>query len=289
MTKAKQSAPERPTILIAGASGLFGPYLVAAANRHDQAIGLSRRGPDIRCDLLDADQVTATLARLQPDVVIHAAALTNVDECEAQPSRADALHRQSVATIAAALSPSATLVYISTDQVYPDTPGPHREPDTNPVNIYGSSKLAGEAAALTHPGALIVRTNLFGPSLTAGRHSLSDFMVERLRSGQSLTLFRDAWFSPLHMGTLADTLIKMIERGLRGVYNVGCRDGATKMAFGLAIARHLGIAADNIDIVDAASLAGRVRRAKDLRMDVSKLEQALGAPLPTLLEEVAKL
>lgn len=291
MPDRRRDTDARP-VIVAGASGLLGPYLIDAARRaypNNPVFGLSRHGPDLLADLLDFDRIGTLLTEQAPCLVVHAAALTNVDACEQQATLADALHRQSVANIAAALPADAGLVYISTDQVYADVPGPHPESPTAPVNVYGLSKLAGEQAALAHPAALVVRTNLFGPSRTPGRASLSDFMVDRFRSGEPIKLFSDALFSPLHMETLATLLFEMFERRLRGVYNLGCRNGASKMEFGYLLAGHLGLSTDHATEVRSADMPGRVPRTKDLRMDVTRLERALGYRLPTLLDEIHKL
>lgn len=277
------------TTLVIGASGLLGPYLMRSAARLGPVTGLSRRGPDVECDLLDFAAVRRWLRENPPKVVIYAAALTDVDYCQSAAELADALHRQAVANVVDGLPDGVQLVYISTDQVYPDTPGPHKEETTSPVNIYGKSKLAGEYAALEYPGALVLRANLFGPSLTPGRQSLSDFMLEKLTTKSELTLFKDVLFSPLHIETLSDLVTELISKNVEGVFNIGCREGKSKMEFGYALARHFQLPLTRVKEVDSTMLPGRVRRIKDMCMDVGKLEKVLNRRLPTLFEEISKL
>lgn len=290
MMQNEVESARRPAALIIGATGLLGPYLCRSVRQAGiRPIGMSRRGPDVELDLLDDQGVQRWLSENRPEYLIYAAALTDVDRCEREPDLADALHRRAVESVLSALRPEQTFVYISTDQVYPDTPGLHREDEVGPVNVYGDSKLAGEHAALQRERALILRTNLFGPSLTPGRNSLSDFMVERLRQQQDLSLFKDALFSPLHLQTLADLSVELAVNGARGVFNLGCRDGMSKMDFGYALARHFDLPTDNVSEVISSNLPGRVRRIKDMRMDVSRVENQLDRMMPTLLQEVAKL
>jgi dTDP-4-dehydrorhamnose reductase len=191
--------------------------------------------------------------------------------------------------LVAGLSPNATLVLLSTDQVYPDRSGPHREGNEGPVNAYGRSKLAGELAAASHGRSLILRTNLFGPSRTVGRESLSDFVTRRLTSGERVDLFVDVLFSPLHMATLSTLTLEAALSGLTGVFNAGSRDGLSKHDFGLAVAHRLGLDTSSARPALSDAVAGRVPRPHDLRLDVGKLEAALGRVMPTLLEEVKKL
>ena len=280
-------------VLVVGATGLLGPYLLDAAR--DLAgpagvvLGAARTGADLDLDACDPQAVARLLDGLRPDLVIHAAGLTDVDACEADPARAMAVNADAAGHLARALDPAARLVYVSTDQVYPDLPGPHREDAAAPVNAYGRSKLAGEAQALAHPRALVLRTNLFGPSRTPGRKSLSDFVVESLAAGRAVTLFTDIFFSPLHMADLGRFLALAARRGLGGVYNLGCREGASKRDFALAVAARKGLSTATATAGSGASLPGRARRPRDMRLDVSRLEAALGVTLPTLSQEVEKL
>ena len=275
-------------IVVTGASGLLGPYLLAAGAAHGTPIGLSRTG-DVPCDLADAGAVRATLAQLQPDLVVHAAGYTDVDGCERDPERAELANHLAAANIVSALAPSATLVHISTDQVYPDHGAPHREGNEAPVNAYGRSKLAGERAALAHPATAVLRTNFFGASRTAGRTSLSDFVTNSLRAGRPTPLFVDTWFSPLHMQTLADLVFEVAQRGLRGVFNAGSRDGVSKRDFGHLVAQHLCLSTATAQDTSFRAAPHRAPRPADLRMDVARLEAALGRSLPTLAAEVRHL
>ena len=276
-------------ILITGATGLLGPYLGEAAAADGEVVLAGQSGGAVRADLSDAAEARRLVAGVAPDIVIHAAAWADVDGCEREPARADAVNRQGAANLAAAMPTGSRLVVISTDQVYPDRPGPHREGTEAPVNAYGRSKLAGEAAALAVPGALVLRTNFFGRSRTQGRQSLSDFVLESLRAAKPVTLFGDVLFSPLHMATLAEIVFELVAAEIAGTFNLGSRDGMSKSEFGFAVAAVAGVAADTATVGESTMLAGRAPRAKDLRMDVGKLERALGRPMPTLAEEVEKL
>jgi len=279
----------RPTTLVTGASGLLGPYLIEAAARVGEVVGVSRHG-DFACDLEQGQSVRRTVGEIGPDIVIHAAALTDVDRCEREPEAADRANRAMVANLVDALPGNCRLVHISTDQVYPDGSGPYCEGTEKPVNIYGHSKLAGELAALGHPDTLVLRTNLFGPSRTPGRQSLSDFVAESLVAGRITTLFGDVLFSPLHMATLAKVTIEAaLVGGLRGIYNLGSRDGMSKRDFGLAVAAHLGLSTATVRDGRSTDVPARAPRPLDLRLDVRRIEAALGRRMSTLQEEIEKL
>lgn len=276
-------------ILITGGTGLLGPYLADAAAAMGKVTVSGRRGGDVRCDLTDKDSAARLIDATAPDVVFHCAAMTDVDACEDAPEAAFAANRDAVANLVGCLPKGVRLVFFSTDQVYPDVAGPHFEGSEAPVNTYGRSKLAGEQAALAHPDALVLRANFFGPSRTARRSSLSDWVVANLAAKRPIRLFTDSHFSPLHLASVSATALDCVRAGLRGVFNLGCRAGASKCDFALAIARLFGLGTESATPAPSNSVPGRAVRSKDLRMAVGKIEAMLGRPMPTLAEEIAKL
>ncbi len=277
------------SVLVTGATGLLGPYLVEVATRLGSVLTTSLHGGDVPCDLTKADATKRLCALVNPRIVIHTAALTQVDACEADQLAATRLNRGIVENLVHALPADAELVHISTDQVYPDTPGPHDEDEVGPVNAYGRSKLAGEEIAPRHARPIVLRPPSFGPSRTPGRASLSDFVVETLTHRQPVTLFRDSLFSPLQMKTLSALVMECLEAGVHGVFNLGSREGTSKLEFGLAVARHLGLPTDSASPGNSRDLPGRAPRAVDLRMSVARIEASLGRAMPTLHEEIQKL
>jgi dTDP-4-dehydrorhamnose reductase len=276
-------------VLITGGAGLLAPFL-AEAGRNFGSIALTcRREGDNLTDLAHGGEVIELVKSTRPDVVIHCAAMTDVDGCESDPVAADRGNRLTSENLAAALHSDCQLIYISTDQVYPDISGPHLEGTEDPINCYGASKLTGEQAALRHPGGTALRCNFFGPSQTPGRKSLSDFVVESLTARREITFFTDILFSPLHARTLAALVFEIIERRLPGTYNLASRDGVSKADFALGIAAHLGLQTETATIGTSANQPGRAVRPSDLRMDPGRLEAALGRRMPTLQQEIEKL
>ncbi len=229
------------------------------------------------------------IGEVRPDVVIHGAAMTDVDGCERDPAKATLVNEKATANIVSCLAAGAQLVYLSTDQVYPDKTGPHVEGEEAPVNSYGRSKLAGENSVLKRDRGIVARTSFFGPSRTLGRSSLSDFVSDNLANGKPISLFTDILFSPLHAHTLAKVLIEIVANNLSGVFNVASRSGMTKADFGLTIADHLGLQTKSATLSTAAAMPGRAPRTSDLRLDPGKLERALGRAMPNLVDEIAQL
>jgi dTDP-4-dehydrorhamnose reductase len=287
MANANSSTNNR--ILVTGAGGLLGVYLCNRGCQHGEVFRLGRSSGTILADLTDREQTGRIVSEISPTIVIHAAAMTDVEECEKSPDEADRQNRIATRNLVIALPKKSRLVYISTDQVYPDTLGPHKEGTEAPVNQYGKSKLAGEREALSHENTISVRTNLFGPSLTSGRASLSDFIIKNLSASAPTTLFRDIFFSPLHLDTLSAQIWELTLTGFKGTCNLGAREGISKAEFGLAVAAQKKLPLKNVTISDSGGISNRAPRSLDLRMDVAFVESILGSTMPTALEEIRKL
>ncbi len=277
------------TVLVTGATGFLGPYLVDAFNALGQVIGTARSSSDRNCDLTDSNAVRALLDDAKPDVVVHAAALTDVDLCEREPALAEKINRDATANVVKYLPQAAVFLYISTDQVYPSSGAPHVEGHEGPVNVYGSSKLAGEEAARRHASTLVLRTNLFGVSRAAKASSLVDFLIQKFRAREPVPLFSDVLFSPLHIQTVVAICVEAIRRKMTGTFNLGSHGGMSKCDFALAVAHHLGLPTDGARPTQSTSLPARAPRPLDMRMDVSRIEKAFGRPMPTLADEIRKL
>ena len=277
------------TVVVTGATGFLGPFLVDAFQSLGPTVGVSRHSATLACDLTDRAAVQALMAELKPDVVVHAAALTDVDLCEKKPSLAQRMNAGATANVADSMSSNATLVYVSTDQVYPSDHAPHAEGSEAPLNAYGVSKLAGEQAAARRSQSLILRTNLFGASRSRSGSSLVDFLVGKFQSREPVSLFTDVLFSPLHVTTMAAFAVECVRRKLTGTFNLGSRGGMSKCDFAFAVARHLGLPTDRAERAESALLPGRAPRPLDMRMDVTRIEQALARKMPALADEIKKL
>lgn len=132
-------------ILVTGHRGQLGSDLVTFLAAEHQVSGVDL--PEV--DITDLNQVLSTVRRLRPDVVIHAAAYTDVDGCETDSETAFSVNRDGTWNVAQACAELGTrLIYYSTDYVFDGTkPTPYIETDLpNPRSVYGRSKLAGEEA-----------------------------------------------------------------------------------------------------------------------------------------------
>ncbi len=288
-------------ILVTGATGLLGGMCLwrwrgetgglAALVREPRALPAGA-WPGVRvvaADLARPESLAAAVRAVGPELVVHCAALTKVDQCQHQPELARALNtRASGALAAAAREQGAGFVYVSTDAVYAEGPGPHPEGDARGrLSVYARSKLEGEeAAAQAHPQALILRTCLIGWNQDPERSSLAEWIAATLRAGQEVPGFTDVRFSPLFTGTLARLMLRAARAGLGGVYNLGSRDGMSKYQTARLIAEGLGLDPELVRPTSQSQGNLAVPRPQDPVMDSRRIYAALAEEPPPLAREV---
>lgn len=274
-------------ILVTGSTGFLGPYLVKAFSDLGDIIETSRTSADYQCNLTQEAYVRMMMEYANPDIIIHAAALTDIEECKKDPSRAIEVNCKATENLVRHAPLGCRFIYISTDMVY-SGPGPHRENSRSesPLNMYGLSKYMGEFAAAKHGNHLIVRTNMFGFARSERKSSLVDFLIQKFKSGTTVQLFNDSFFSPLSATTLCRYLEKMARTDLTGIYNLGSTGGMSKLKFGLMLANELGLPTHNAVMTSAASIPDRAPRPLDTRLDITRIESRFGFTLPTLESEI---
>jgi dTDP-4-dehydrorhamnose reductase len=216
-------------ILLTGANGQLGTELLAVTEvAGDEVVACGHADLDVA----DREAVLQAIQMVAPDVVLHAAAWTNVDGCETDPARAYAVNALGTRNIAeAAHGIGARVVYLSSDYVFDGRGGgpggglPYTEWDTpNPQSHYGRSKLGGEREleAILGPDATIVRT-----SWVVGRYG-QNFVKTMLRlaadSEVSPTVIDDQLGCPTFTADLAIVARQLAVMRVPGLFHV-CNEG----------------------------------------------------------------
>ena len=286
------------TVYITGGSGLLAlNWATAIRSRSRVVLGLhSRRvalaGVEARSASLDSvARINKELEEAGAELVVHAAGLTSVEGCEANPDLAQSLNVDLAANVAKASSSlGLPLVHISTDHLFSGDGALVEEGEpTKPVNVYGRTKAEAEKRVLaTHDGALVVRTNFFGWGPTY-RRSFSDTILAALRTGERITLFQDVFYTPIIIENLVRAVHDLVDRKMSGIYNVTGDERISKCDFGYMIARHFMLDPGLIEPGVLADKPKLVQRPHDMSLSNAKAATALGRKLGGPAEHVARL
>ncbi len=223
-------------VLLTGGTGMLGQAIREVWGPRHEVIAPTRSA----LDLAQPPQIFEAVARIRPAVILHAAAIADVDRCEAEPDLAFRVNTLGTACLAAAAHEvGAALIFISTDYVFDGAKGaPYTEFDPpNPLNVYGRSKwLAEEYVRTLCPRHFIVRTAwLFAPW---GRHFVSQ-TVERIRRGEPVGGIAQT-SSPTFVVDLAHALLRLLEIPAYGIYHIVNHGAASRYEMARVILAMLG-------------------------------------------------
>lgn len=261
-------------LLLTGATGRFGATFrpMAQAAGHD-VVACGPQG-EVRFDITAPKP--PRLGHVRPDWVVHAAALTDVDACERDPAKAGTMNAEATAVLAAAATAAgARFLQVSTDYVFDGARGGYDEEDpTGPLSVYGRTKLAGEAAALAQPGAVVARTCVvFG---TPGKPDFVAWAAQQVREGKPMRIVHQR-ISPTSTPDLAAQILALVAADAEGVYHTAGADPLTRLEMVQAIGRILG-KAPIVQEIPLSEMGWPAPRPLDSSLSVKKMAR-LRAPM----------
>jgi dTDP-4-dehydrorhamnose reductase len=238
-------------IAITGAAGQVGRALQARLAADQPVLALAR----VDLDIADLSATVAALAAFRPDVVIHTAAQTNVDACESDAAaayRVNALGTRNVAVAAA--RGGAAMVYVSTNYVFDGTQAEpyHEWAPTNPISVYGASKLAGETATRDHAGGRFYIVRTAWVYAETGRNFVATML--RLAAEQpALRVVADQFGQPTYAGDLAAAILRLIQQPAYGVYHLTNAGACSWHEWAVETLRLGGHAATPVEAIPASA------------------------------------
>lgn len=278
-------------ILVVGANGLVGSRLVAELlAREHRVTGMGRgasrldpKVPYVSVDLSEAERITKTIEATRPEVIVNCAAMTDVDGCEREPSKAWAANVEGVATLArAARAAGSHFIHVSTDYVFDGTAGPYDvDAVPNPRGVYALSKHAGEEAvrALCEKDRwAIARTAVVYGWPAAGQKNFGSWLVDSLSKGQPVKLFEDQWVSPSLALNVAEMLADLAEKALPGTWHTAGAEVVNRVTFGRRLCERFGFDVGLIQPSRMADVKLSSPRPAKSGLVVTKAAEALAHP-----------
>jgi len=269
-------------LLATGAGGLLGSEIVESAEGryvvYPTHATRSLFSNSLRMDITDKSEVKHAFNKVRPDIVIHTAALTNVDKCETDKNYALKVNTEGTKILAEACNlVNAKIVYVSTDYVFDGEKGLYTEEDEpNPINHYGLTKLMGEKHAATLcESFVILRTSvLYG--VHPEKPNFAKWVISTLKEGKPLNVVEDHYNSPTFAENLAKVILEIVDKGLKGLFHTSGGERISRYRFALKIAETFNFNARLIKPIKMNELkAWTVKRPKDSSLCVDKIKKQI--------------
>lgn len=280
-------------MLITGASGMLGATLVEKwQNKFDvfATDKINFKGnyakKFLEFDLL-SKSYNILMEWAEPEVIIHCAAITNVDHCEEFPEQAMEVNAKSVEKFLKS-NKKTRFVFISTDSVFPDGINFASEKDkTDPENVYGISKVAGEKILIDDgDNHTVVRTTIVGKNLNPSYQGFLDWLVFSVSRGVKINLFKDALFTPITIWHLADEIEWIVNNNIFGIIHIAGKEQITKYEFGKKICEKLLLDTNMIKQTSLRNYDSKTKRSKDQTLDSKYYENLSNRKLPSMDESI---
>lgn len=290
-------------ILITGANGLLGYKLIQllAGKAGVTTIATARKKPAdlpaavqfVELDITNKPQTIEVIASAKPDVVIHAAAMTQVDQCETERDKCWNANVNGVThIITACAQTNAHLVHVSTDFIFDGTHGPLDETAVpNPVNYYGESKLAGEKLIQQSKISwAILRTVLvYGVTPDMSRSNIVLWVKKSLEEGKTIHVVNDQWRTPTLAEDLAMGCYLAASKKAKGIYHISGSEMMTPFDIAVATARFFNLDASLINPANSTTFTQPARRPPKTGFIITKAQRELGYKPHTFTEGLAVL
>lgn len=279
------------TILVTGSNGLLGQKIIRGySNRTDIRLIATARGADRiegvsgyefhSMDVTSESEVQSVFEMVQPDVVIHTAAMTQVDQCEDDRDECDRLNVHAVRNIVKACEDfQVHLVHLSTDFIFDGTEGPYDESGMpNPLSYYGESKLQAEEVIKSSNCTWAIARTVLVIGIVPGlsRSNIVLWAVGALSKGQTINVVDDQFRTPTLAEDLADGCMLLASQKAEGIYNISGPDDMSILELVRRVARYWNLDEGLIHPVSSATLNQRAVRPPKTGFIIDKAKETLG-------------
>ena len=278
-------------ILLTGANGFLGQYLsaqllekgyhVMATGKGESRLGIKGKGGFHykSMDFTNPFDIHDVFTEYKPDIVVHAGAMTKVDECETEQWQAYLTNVEGTITMLLnAEEQKSFFLFVSTDFVFDGETGTYTEADIpNPVNFYGKTKAEAEDAVKEYDYEwAIVRTSLVYGQPIGGRSNLLTVVQQKLNNGEKYKVVNDLVRTPTYVEDLAAGIVSIIEKKATGIYHLSGMDILTPYEVACKTADYLGLDKSLLQKVTAENFSQPAPRPLKTNLIIEKARKELG-------------
>ena len=284
-------------ILVTGAFGQLGTSLCEVlSNKSILATGriitTTEKYRSVELDITNQKNVEELIHNYKPDIIIHLAAMTDVDGCEKDPEIAFDINVRATENLLKNFR--GKFIYISTDYVFDGEEGPYSEDDkVNPVSVYGKTKLYGESLIKESDiDWVILRSNIIFSYNDRTKASFVNWVVDSLKRKQIITVVNDQWNNPTWTNDLANVISMIIKKNISGLYHYGGGDFLNRLEFAKMIASAFSLDRGLIHPITTPELNWLAQRPLKSGLYTNKIELDLGIepfPIQKALDKMVSL
>jgi dTDP-4-dehydrorhamnose reductase len=283
-------------ILITGASGMLGATLSLLwqdkynifATDHNDYPGNKIKNFKL-FDLLE-DSYEELIRWSNPDIIVHCAAMTNVDECENHPKQAMVINSESVNKILLNTC-NIKVIFISSDAVFADghsmaTEGVISDSET----IYGKSKIKAEQYLLNSGhNHLVIRTTIVGKNINKNKKGFVEWIVDSVIDKKYIILFNDVSFTPITIWHLAKEIEWCINNNISGLLHISGKNPITKFKFGIELCQYIGLNTKFIKKGNLNNIKFKSKRSNDQTISSEHYENISNRKMPSVRDTLVSL
>jgi dTDP-4-dehydrorhamnose reductase len=290
-------------ILITGANGLLGQKLIHLLSQKPIDFLATGRGanrlqslanvPYAEMDITKPAQIKALMADYQPDIVIHTAAMTQVDDCETQREACWEMNVKAVAYLIEACQINHTfLLHLSTDFIFDGKAGPYAETaEAKPLSYYGESKLAAENLLIQSsiPWAIARTVLVYGITEAMSRSNIILWVKKSLAEGKTIQVVDDQWRTPTLAEDLAQGCWLIADKAAQGIFNISGKDFLSPYEMAIQTAEYFKLDKSLIIRTDGSQFSQPAQRPPRTGFIIDKARKILGYEPHSFAEGIAIL
>lgn len=272
-------------VLITGSNGMLGKDILDVFKKKNAFdIYVINRNIDTNLigekskliDLTNLKALDKILKEINPHIIIHCAAMVDVDYCEKNQEDAYRINVESTKLLASFDNKKTKFIYISTDSVFDGINGNYTETSPKaPLNYYAITKnLSENIIQKINKNSIIIRTNIYGYHRNKGK-SIVEWALGELFEGKEIFGFDDVYFNPVYTKQLARIVLQLIDRNFYGIIHIGSKDIISKYEFLKLMSSKFKINGEKIKKISIKEASFDAKRPVNTSLNVDKMKEYL--------------